>query len=134
MYEVQFLHGGGGSAGQDASRARVTVISKALNDKLFDGEDSTGRTVRFGGADFRVVGVLDAWRPAPKFYDLNAGRYGEAEQAYVPFSTSRDLRMDRNGSMNGWRSGANSAHPGGETGVNAPCAWTQYWVELDTPA
>jgi len=134
MFEVPFLHGNGWSAEQDANRARVAVLSKALNEKLFDGADSTGRTVRFGGADFQVVGVLDDWRPAPKFYDLNAGRYGEAEQAYVPFSTSRDLRMDRNGSMNCWRSGANSDDPEGETGVNAPCAWIQYWVELDDPA
>ena len=133
MFETPFLYGGGWSAEQDARRGRVTVISKPLNDKLFGGADSTGRTVRFGGVDFEVVGVLDAWRPTPKFYDLNSSRYGEAEQAYVPFSTSRDLRMDRNGSMNCWSSDGNSDDPEGETGVNAPCAWIQYWVELGDP-
>jgi putative ABC transport system permease protein len=88
--------------------------------------------VRLNGADFQVVGVLGDWRPAPRFYDLNSDRYGEAEQAYVPFSTSRDLKMDRNGSMNCWPSGADSDDPEGETGVNAPCVWIQYWVELGT--
>lgn len=131
MFETPFLYGSGWSAEQDARHGRVTVISKPLNEKLFGGADSTGRTVRFGGVDFQVVGVLDEWRPTPKFYDLNSNRYGEAEQAYVPFSTSRDLRMDRNGSMNCWRSDGNSDDPEGETGVNAPCAWIQYWVELD---
>ena len=131
MFDVPFLYGSGWSAEQDARHGRVAVISKPLNEKLFGGADSTGKTVRFGGVDFQVVGVVDDWRPTPKFYDLNANRYGEAEQAYVPFSTSRDLRMDRNGSMNCWRSDGNSDDPEGETGVNAPCSWIQYWVELD---
>ncbi|MFC7302323.1 ABC transporter permease [Cognatiluteimonas weifangensis] len=132
MFDIPFLHGGGWSAEQDARHARVAVISQALNEKLFDGGDSVGRTVRLNGADFQVVGVLGDWRPAPRFYDLNSDRYGEAEQAYVPFSTSRDLKMDRNGSMNCWPSGADSDDPEGETGVNAPCVWIQYWVELGT--
>lgn len=134
MFDIPFLHGGGWSAEQDARHARVAVISKALNEKLFDGGDSVGKTVRFGGTEFQVVGVLGDWRPVPRFFDLNSDRYGEAEQAYVPFSTSRDLKMDRNGSMNCWPSGADSDDPEGETGVNAPCVWIQYWVELGTAA
>jgi putative ABC transport system permease protein len=131
MFDAPFLYGNGWNGEQDASRARVTVISKELNEKLFSGEDSTGEVVRFNGADFQVVGVLDDWRPTPKFYDLNSNRYGQPEQAYVPFSTSRDLKMDRNGSMNCWSSNTDSDDPEGETGVNAPCSWIQYWVELD---
>ena len=134
MFLSPFLHGTGWSSEHDAARARVAVLSKELNQKLFDGADSVGRTVRLNGVDFQVIGVLDEWRPTPKFYDLNSNRYGGAEQIYVPFSTSRDLAMIRNGSMNCWRSGANSDDPEGETGVNAPCSWIQYWVELDTQA
>ena len=130
MFDTPFRYGHGWSGTEDANRARVAVISSALNDKLFGGADSTGKTVRFNGSDFQVVGVLADWRPVPRFYDLNSNRYGEAEQAYVPFSTSRDLRMDRNGSMNCWDSDSGSDDPEGETGVNAPCSWIQYWVEL----
>jgi putative ABC transport system permease protein len=133
MFDVPFLYGHGWSATEDQRRDRVVVISRALSEKLFGGGDSTGKTVRLNQADFRVVGVLDEWRPTPKFYDLNSDRYGEAEQAFVPFSTSRDLKMDRNGSMNCWDSN-DSDDPEGETGVNAPCTWIQYWVELDSPA
>jgi putative ABC transport system permease protein len=78
----------------------------------------------------RVVGVLAKWGPAPKFYDVNSNRFGEPELAYIPFSTSRDLKLDRNGSMNCWSDGSNSDDPEGNTGVNAPCTWIQYWVEL----
>jgi putative ABC transport system permease protein len=134
MFDAPFLYGHGWSAAEDQRRDRVVVLSKALNDKLFGDADSTGKTVRLDHNDFRVVGVLDDWRPTPKFYDLNSDRYGEAEQAFVPFSTSRDLKLDRNGSMNCWDSGTDSDDPEGETGVNAPCTWIQYWVELDSPA
>jgi putative ABC transport system permease protein len=134
MFDIPFLHGGGWSAEQDARRARVAVISKALNDKLFGGGNSVGKPVRFGGTEFQVVGVLDEWRPVPRFFDLNSNRYGEAEQAYVPFSTSRDLKMDRNGSMNCWQGSTENTDPEGETGVNAPCVWIQYWVDLDSAA
>ena len=36
-----------------------------------------------------VVGVLDAWEPNPKFYDLYAGKFGAGEDVFVPFSTAR---------------------------------------------
>jgi putative ABC transport system permease protein len=134
MFDAPFLYGHGWSAVEDQRRDRVVVLSKALNGKLFGGIDSTGKTVRLDENDFRVVGVLDDWRPTPKFYDLNSDRYGEAEQAFVPFSTSRDLKMSRNGSMNCWDDGNSSDDPEGETGVNAPCVWLQYWVEIDDPA
>lgn len=130
MFDTPFLYGNGWSAAQDAARDRVVVLSKALNDKLFDGADSVGKVVRLNQNDFRVAGVLGDWRPAPRFYDLNSNRYGEVEQAFLPFSTSRDLKMDRNGNMNCWNDGANSDDPEGDTAVNAPCTWIQYWVEL----
>src|SRR5690606_9190360 len=134
MFATPFLFGQGWSATEDSGRARVVVLPKALNDRLFGGGDSTGRTVRLDQAEFRVVGVLDDWRSTPRFYDLNFDRYGELEQAFLPFSTSRDLNMSRNGSMNCWSDGSNSDDPEGQTGVNAPCTWIQYWVELATPA
>jgi putative ABC transport system permease protein len=133
MFDTPFLYGNGWSATEDARRERVVVIAKELNDKVFGGADSVGRTIRMNGNDMRVVGVLDKWRPAPKFYDVNSNRFGEPELAYIPFSTSRDLKLDRNGSMNCWDS-STSDDPEGETGVNAPCTWIQYWVELESPA
>lgn len=128
MFDMPFLRGAGWTAAQDEARARVVVLSKALNAKLFGDADSVGRTIRLDKTDFRIVGVLDAWRPTPKFYDMNSDRFGALEQVFLPFSTSRDLNMDRNGSMDCW----SDAH-GDTTAVNAPCVWLQYWVELRTP-
>jgi putative ABC transport system permease protein len=132
MFDVPFIHGGGWTAAQDANRERVVVIAKSLNDKVFGGENSVGRSLRMDGAAFRVVGVIDDWRPTPKFYDMNSDRFGTPEQAFLPFTTSRDLKMGRNGSMNCW--GDAGDDPEGAEGLNAPCTWIQYWVQLDTPA
>ncbi|MDH5824859.1 ABC transporter permease [Luteimonas sp. RD2P54] len=131
MFELPFLHGTGWPPEADERHDRVAVIAKSLNDKVFGGQNSVGRTLRIDKEAFRIVGVIDDWRPTPKFYDMNSDRYGEPEQVFVPFSTSRDLKMGRNGSMNCW--GQPGDDPEGATGVNAPCVWIQYWVELGTP-
>lgn len=130
MFDVPFLYGHGWSASEDDARARVAVITRELNDKLFDGKDSVGESVRVNDADLRVVGVLDAWRPNPHFYDLNMGRYEDSEDVFVPLSTSRDLKLGRNGSMDCWGDG--SGDP--DQLESASCVWLQLWVELDTPA
>ncbi|WP_374013033.1 ABC transporter permease [Pseudoxanthomonas koreensis] len=129
MFRMPLRHGRGWTAQEDQARARVVVVSRSLNDRVFGGEDSTGRTLRIGAADFTVVGVADDWRMVPRFYDMNSDRYGTAEDLFLPFSTSRDLNLGRVGSMDCWEH-----TQGDETGVNAPCVWIQYWVQLDSPA
>jgi len=127
MFEVPFLYGHGWTAKDDDARARVAVISKALNDKLFAGGDSVGKQIRLDKTDFTVAGVIDEWRPTPRFYDMNTDRFGTLEDVFLPFSTSRDLEMSRSGSMNCW--GDTSADA---TDLNAPCVWIQYWVQLNS--
>ncbi|HEY1589409.1 MAG TPA: ABC transporter permease, partial [Rhodanobacter sp.] len=54
MFDVPFRYGGGWSAQDDAARATGIVISSELNQKLFDGANSVGRTINLGGHDYRV--------------------------------------------------------------------------------
>ncbi|WP_394001859.1 ABC transporter permease [Luteimonas sp. WGS1318] len=131
MFDVPFRYGGGWNAGDDEARARVLVISAALNDTLFDGADSVGRTLMVSGAPFRVLGVMDDWRPTPKFYDMTNDRFNETEQIFIPFWTSRAMKLGTRGDMSCW--GDSSTDEEGSTGASAPCAWLQYWVELGTP-
>lgn len=126
MFDVPFLRGGGWTESDDDAHARSVVISSKLNDKVFGGGDSVGRSLRLGGTTFRVVGVLDAWRPAPHFYDLNTGNYSEVEDAFLPLETAMELKLGRNGSMSCWDDA-----PVPERSPN--CTWLQFWVELDTP-
>lgn len=131
MFDAPFRHGRGWDATADEQRARVAVISAELNEKLFGGGDSVGDSLRLDEVTFTVVGVLDEWRPAPKFYDMYSDNYGEVEQVFLPFSTSRDLEMGRSGSIDCFRARDEGQR---DTDVGASCTWIQYWVQLDTPA
>ncbi|MCD9085804.1 ABC transporter permease [Stenotrophomonas sp. SY1] len=130
MFDTPLLFGQGWSSAEDTGRGRVAVIGKELNEKLFKGANSVGKEVLIEGHALRIVGVMDEWVPNPKFYDLYTGRFDAAEDVFLPFSTAIDLKLDRNGSMNCFgREIVNDA-----TAQNVPCAWIQYWVELDSPS
>ena len=129
MFNAPFRHGSGWGAEDDASNARVAVISKSLNERVFGGEDSVGKSLVIGSTPFRIAGVLDDWPLTPKFYDMNQSRFGTVEDVFLPFSTSRDMKLGRSGSMNCWGDSG-----GDSTALNAPCSWIQYWVELESAA
>ena len=127
MFGVPFLTGAAWSTEDDTRAARVAVITRALADKLYGTIDAVGRTIRVEGNDLRVIGVIADWRPTPHFYDLNNDIYGTGEQLFVPFSTSRDLKLARSGSLDCWDDVAGDPLASGAT-----CVWLQFWVELDS--
>ncbi len=127
MFRVPFVAGGPWTAEDDARSARVAVIAKHLAEKLFGSIDVVGKTLRVEQADMRIVGVIDHWVPTPHFYDLSTGSYGQVEQVFVPFSTSIEMKLGSSGNMNCW-----GKHDGDAEGLNAPCEWLQFWVELDS--
>ena len=127
MFDVPMQYGRAWNSSDDDNRSRVVVLSKAINDKLFQGADSTGREIRLSGHSLRVIGVMKKWNPEPHFFDLTTGNYGKDEDLLVPFSTAMDLEFGSNGNMNCF--GENP--DGSSNSINAPCSWIQYWVELD---
>lgn len=133
MFDAPIAHGRGWTAEEDKARARVAVIAKPLNDRLFGGGNSVGKTIRLDGNAFKVIGVLGEWNMAPRFYDLTMRSFGGDEQLYLPFWTSRALKMDTSGDMTCWAANENDPEGEGSQGLHAPCAWLQYWVELGTP-
>ncbi|HVI55222.1 MAG TPA: ABC transporter permease [Luteibacter sp.] len=129
MFDTPFRYGRAWTAADDDAHARVAVIGSDLNDKLFHGEDSTGRTVRADGHDLRVIGVLKSWRPVPHFFDLNVGEFSDKDDVFIPLSTSRDFLLGRAGGVQCWGKGS-----GDESAMeSSDCAWLQFWVELDSP-
>ena len=127
LFEAPFQFGTGWTGAEDTSQARVIVLSNETNDRLFGGADSRGKTVVLRGKEFRVLGVLKPWRPVPHFYDLTMGRFGKAEDVYLPFSTAMELSFSTSGHNNCW----GDAPGGARKAVGAPCAWIQYWAEVD---
>ncbi|WP_348672164.1 ABC transporter permease [uncultured Abyssibacter sp.] len=130
LFDIPFLHGSGWTAEQDEARERVVVLSRRLNQRLFGGENSVGREIRLSSHRFRVIGVIDEWRPNPHFYDLTTGAYADSEEAFLPLETSIDLDMGRNGDMSCFGSERMSPEEQQRSGT---CMWLQYWVELESP-
>ena len=130
MFDVPFLYGGGWSADDDRNLAPVIVLSKDVNQKLFGGENSVGRTVRWNDHEFRIVGVLDDWEPQPKFYDLNKGSFEMPEGAYIPLRWGPQLKATAT-SGRCWKPEPLDSY---EDILGSECIWMQMWVELPDAA
>ena len=131
MFQTPFMVGGPWSADDDKNHADVIVITKKLNDKVFGGGNSVGKTINLDNHDFRVVGVLGIWEPTPQFYDLNNNAYGEGAEIYMPFTRAIDGQMGSWGNNN---CSGNAGEPGWEGRLRSECVWLQFWAELPNPA
>ena len=139
MFNVPFEYGSAWTAADEKDRARVAVISSDLNDKLFGGKDSVGKTLRLKDSNVRIVGVLAPWRPRPLFYDAVGGftgkgfetsYYAKPEDVFMPFFSGLDVNDGNFFQYTCW--GGGPPTPGHLQ--DAPCLWTALWVELDSPA
>lgn len=131
MFDVPFRYGSGWSGQDDDARASDVVISSALDQKLFGGADSVGRTLDLGGHDYRVVGVASHWNPRPRFYDLfSTSGFADEPDIYMVFNRALDLRM-RTGGRNSCR--GSLAYTTWQGYLQSNCVWITPWVELDSP-
>lgn len=130
MFDVAFLHGGPWSEADEAGRARVVVLSKASNERLFGGENSVGRRIRMSDQYYTVVGVIDDWTPRPKYYDLSTGAMNDPEPLFIPFSLAIAEDFGVNGKINCWE----SPGEGRASFLASECIWLSGWVELPDDA
>ncbi|MEY2169814.1 MULTISPECIES: ABC transporter permease [unclassified Rhodanobacter] len=130
MLDVPFLYGSGWSASDDANRAQVVVISSKLNQKLFGGTSSLGKSVNIEGHDYRVVGVLNDWNPQPRFYDVvNSGGFNsQTDDVFLPFLTAIQANMQNDGNTNCNAVPKESGFVGLQ---HSECVWIAYMAELD---
>lgn len=126
MFDAPFLYGGGWDSAADEGLERVAVLSRELNEQVFGGEDSVGRSIRLNGHDFRVVGVLDEWLPMPKFYDVTNGAFDPTEELFIPFNVAVEYELPRNGNTNCWK----RPDDGYQGFLRSECVWIQFWAEL----
>ena len=131
MFDVPFKFGSGWDVAADRAEERVAVLSSAMNDRLYGGEDSTGRMLMMNNEPYLIAGVLDEWRPTPKFYDLNNNPYEDPEPIFTPFSLAVSGQWGSSGNNSCWK----PPEEGGYEGYLASeCIWIQMWVELPTVA
>ena len=127
LFDVPFLYGDVWSGDDPNTAAQEVVLTREINEKLFGGEDSVGRSVNMSGRDFRVVGVIDDWRPNPKFYDVTNGAFNEVEEAFVPLGVTIPLQLDTDGNTNC----NGDQYDGFEGFMASECRWLSYWVEFE---
>jgi putative ABC transport system permease protein len=132
MFDVPFRYGAPWNRVDDEGHANVVVIGHELNDKVFGGADSVGKTLNLDGREYRVVGVLNRWEPTPKFYDLNNNKYGQPEEAFIPFTRAVEQQLSSWGNNN--CGGDTIPAPGWEGRLRSECIWIQFWAELPTAA
>jgi putative ABC transport system permease protein len=129
MFEVPFRYGSGWNDEADRGPEPVVVLGHALNQRLFGGEDSVGRTLRIEDRDLRVVGVLEPWRPMPKFYDVLNGAFDGIEEIFMPFRLGTDMEAGSAGNNSSWQPWPEGGYEGL---LQSEVVWTQMWVQLDT--
>jgi putative ABC transport system permease protein len=129
MFEPKFKYGAPWNRDQDDSHARVVVLGKDINEKLFGGQDSTGKSMRMNGIDYTIVGVLDTWNLRSRYYDLTNGAFAEPDEFFMPFTTAVDLKQRSSGNNSCWKSSGD----GWDAYLVSDCVWMQMWVQLDSP-
>ena len=127
MFDLPFKYGSGWDRDADLAREPVVVLSQEMNERVFGGEDSVGRTVRMSGLNFRVVGVLDEYFVLPKYYDVTNGPFNEPEDLYIPFNLAIDQELPRSGNTNCWKPVDGD---GQAAFLASECVWIQFWAEL----
>ncbi|MEO8669945.1 MAG: ABC transporter permease [Tahibacter sp.] len=131
MFEPPFRFGGPWSKSEDEQHARIAVLSRETNEKLFGGENSVGKRVRVKDVEYSVVGVLDEWRPRVKFYDVvGSAPFDDPEELYIPYSTAVEINLGTVGSNSCWQ----TVPAGRDAYLASECVWQQLWVQLGTPA
>ena len=130
MFEVPFAFGHPWSGEDDEAGTPVVVLSQEMNEKLFHGANSVGRTVQLSNETYTVVGVLRHWAPIPHFYDLHVLPFAESDQLFIPFMHAIHKHLGNNGSL----SCNKEAGAGFEGKLQSECTWLQFWVELPTRA
>lgn len=128
MFDVPFLYGSGWDRSSDETQERVVVLARELNEKLFGGENSVGRTLMLNDEVYRVTGVLDNWNPVPKYYDVNNNPYEAPAQVFLPFSVAIAGDFDNTGNTSCWKPIPDGS--GREGFLTSECIWVQMWVEL----
>ena len=129
MFDVPFLFGGGWDAAADDAASDVAVISFDINEEVFGGEDSVGKTISLDNREFTVVGVLDRWEPVPRFYSAYNSSFGETNDVFIPLKVNQSWQKQNFGNTNCWGDSPINSY---DDFLASECIWMEYWAELST--
>ncbi|MGH8183498.1 MAG: ABC transporter permease [Rhodanobacteraceae bacterium] len=134
MLDVPFQFGNGWSAADDTQGTPAIVISAALNQRVFGGDNSVGRNIDLDGQDYRVIGVMKPWNPQPVFFDVvdTGGFGGNGPEVLVPLQRAIASGMQGAGAVDCPK--GVQPPPGTDGLQKSNCVWLAYMAELDDAA
>ena len=129
MLDVPFHYGSGWSADDDASQIPLAVISDRLNQQVFGGGNSVGKTIDIDNHNYRIVGVVKYWNPQPDFFSDLQYRIDEPD-IFLPFQymVGNNVITNANASCK-----TDADDPGVDFSalLRSDCIWISFMVELD---
>lgn len=133
MFETPFIYGSGWSPAEDANGEGVIVISQAMNDRLFGGENSVGELLRINTLNLKVVGVMADWTINRRFYDRTFAP-GYLHEFFVPYRFALDNDLPRNARFNCWETETQNSflfrNQNLQQLLSSECAWISVWAEV----
>lgn len=134
MFDAPFLFGGPWGAEADMSGEAVMVISKDLNDKLFHGQNSVGKTLLSDGVRTTIIGVMDVWPIKTTFYDRSFSDR-EMHTMFVPIGhavQSNFMRAYRINCETIQRETVGDPRRGDvQTLMASDCGWVNLWAVME---
>jgi putative ABC transport system permease protein len=130
MFDVPFEFGSAWDTRADSAPEPVVVLSHSINQRLFGGTNSVGRTLRWNNRQFRIVGVMAEWHPRPVFYDLSYGNFNDPEDVYFPWGWGEALELRAN-NIRCWKFEEVTQFKALQ---GSECTWVLMWVELPDAA
>lgn len=125
MMDAPFAFGGAWTE----DHAKQIVIGDSLNQQVFNGGDSVGKTIEIDGKSFEVVGVLKPWVVKPMFYHVTGTQaFDISDDIFAPIETAMDSEWAINVQSSQTEQIDSVSDNRGKNGF-----FIQAFVQLDTP-
>ncbi|TMP37271.1 hypothetical protein CWB98_11105 [Pseudoalteromonas rubra] len=132
-FDAPIRFGSPWSVEADRQGELVAVISADVNQRLFNGQNSVGQSIRLGALEYRIVAVLDNWPILPRFYGEAMRAFRKPRDVFIPFETQvrNELWSSNLQAFECWRDPEDSSF---EAFLSSECVWVYFWVELNGPS
>ncbi|MBT1063204.1 ABC transporter permease [Bowmanella sp. Y26] len=132
MFEPPFLYGSGWRLDADGGDNQV-VLGKTMNEKLFGGINSVGKSFLLNNKPVTVVGVMDSWHLSWRLYDR--GFYqGYPHDFFVPVQYALNQNFIRDTRFDCWEADQpqSSRFTSQDLDIlkTSECGWLAFWAEL----